>query len=668
MKSWICTTLTSILGPIQGPARLYAYVKKQGHDVSLKDLNQDAFFTLLSRPYLEQACDRLAFVTETVKRNKFLREDIGAIILNSSNQTMRQLLANGLIANGESRTLAQVSRLFKRPALSLVGSKIKNDNVFYALMSQKEYAISEIEKARQALYNEFFNLSTQEFVRHFTTLLCGKALVDAAYFPALLDFGLGFHGTAYAPMASDILRAVTDERHNFLIPYFRGRVLPELRTEAPAVVGISVTHASEFVPAFTLARMIKAENPEIHICLGGASLTEVSHRVTRNLPLWDYIDSLVKGPGEIAFSQLIEAIEAGKRLSQVPNLVYKQNGSIVESEPHVEFDLNQACTPEFGSIRPRSTLPLETSSGCYWGKCIFCYYPKEGSSSFNSEPQKPRTRNIELVLRDISSLRDRYDPIYIGITDSSLSPRRIEQIVEFNQQNDRVVNFSAFFRFEKDFKSPEFCRKLAAGGFLGGQVGLESGSQRVNNIINKGVDLKDAQTIIQNFRACGILLHLYSIVGLPTETKEDARMTYEFIRRWHKQLSMGWQIYSVGILEHGPLAARASQYGISTTALPDEYLIQPMQYRVSDGLSQAQSAGLAIMFTEKLKKLLNPLIKIMDAESHKILLMAEKSHSNNTQVHANHRPGRNEQATVYPDQSEPVEAAPRHERAEVRKP
>ena len=80
MKTWICTTLTSILGPMQGPARLYAYARQQGLDVELQDYNQDAYFTLLSAEYLNEACERASFALETIKRNKFLREDMGAII------------------------------------------------------------------------------------------------------------------------------------------------------------------------------------------------------------------------------------------------------------------------------------------------------------------------------------------------------------------------------------------------------------------------------------------------------------------------------------------------------------------------------------------------------------------------------------------------------------
>ncbi len=291
---------------------------------------------------------------------------------------------------------------------------------------------------------------------HFNTLLCGKALIDAVHFPAQLDFGLGFRGAAHAPQVSDIARAIRDEMHNFLIPYYRHKVVPLLNEEHPDIVGISITHTSEFIPAFTLAQVIKAEHPVPRVCLGGDTLTEVSHRVCKNLLLWNFFDSVVLGPGEHAFSQLIESLETGSELSEVPNLIYRENGSIKRSNQLLEFDINDACTPEYVSARPKSALPLETSSGCYWGRCIFCYYPKEGTADFNTAYEKKRVRNIEWVLKDLSQLRDKYAPIYIGLTDSCVPPKRLEQIAEENLKSRQKVNFTAFIRFERDFKVTGF--------------------------------------------------------------------------------------------------------------------------------------------------------------------------------------------------------------------
>jgi len=625
LKTWVCSTLASFFGPMQGSARLYAYLKKQGHNVSLRDFNQDAYFALLSREYLEQASERLRLITDSAKRSKFLREDIGSLLLRSSNNAIRQLLAKGIMLGSPWYRFIRASAIMKKPVFDIINAKIKCDNIFYALLDDKGFVISEVERSREILDKKFLSLPPDEFFTHFYTLLAGKALIDAAYFPAQLDFGLGFHGTAYAPRVSDIIRAVKDERYNFLLPYYRKEVIPLFIKEHPDIVGISITHTSEFIPAFTLAHLIKNESPETHICLGGSALTEVAHRVGKNLPLWDFFDSLIVGPGEYSFSELIERLGQKGDLSGVPNLMYKEKDSLKRSERLQEFDINDACTPEYVSLRPKSGLPLETASGCYWGRCIFCYYPKQGTASLNPEHQKKRVRNMELVLEDIRKLRDRYDPIYIGITDSSLHPKRIEQIAEQNLKSEKKINFSAFIRFEKEFKSPEFCRKLAEGGFLGGQVGLESGSQRVNNIINKGVNLGDAEIIIRNLHKSGILIHLYALVGIPGETMEDAVMTYDFLKRWHRMLTLDWQLYAVYILEHSPLAKRAAEFGLSATPLPDDFLIEVMRYEMEQGLSQSESAKVAIRFCEKLKRFMHPVNDIMDIESVKLVLLAQKS-------------------------------------------
>ncbi|MFC1954458.1 B12-binding domain-containing radical SAM protein [Chloroflexota bacterium] len=569
-------------------------------------------------------------VVEPMRRNKFLREDIGAILLHSSNKALKNLLLKGILSAGPWHSITQAPNIIKQPLFGMLGSKIREDNVVYALLSEKDHVITEVDRAREVIDRRFLELPPDEFLTHFNTVLCGKAVIDAVYFPAQLDFGLGFHGIAYAPRVSDIERAIKDETHNYLIPYYRNKIIPLLREEQPEIVGISITHVSEFIPAFTLAHLIKSEYPEIHICLGGAVLTEVSHRISNNMSLWAFFDSLVLGPGEYAFSQLIEHLETNTELSGVPNLIYKENGSIKKSGQLHEFDINDACTPEYVSVRPKSILPLETSSGCYWGKCIFCYYPKSGTADFNTEYQKKRVRNIELVLEDMGKLKERYNPTYIGITDSSLHPNRIEQIAENNLNNGKANNFSAFIRFEKEFKSLSFCRKLAGGGFLGGQVGLESGSQRVNDIINKGVNLSDAEIIIRNFHRAGILIHIYSMIGLPGETREDSQMTHDFLKRWHRMITLGWQIYPIGILENGPLAERAVEFGLELTPMPNDFLIQVMQHKMDNGLSQGESMALAIRFYEKLKHFMHPANRVMDVESQKVFLLAQKSKTMNS--------------------------------------
>lgn len=623
MKTWIYTTLATFFGPQQGAARLYSFLKNKGHDISLKDLNQESYFSLLSPEFLGPVMDLMKVNIDSITRNGFLRRDVASILLNSSNDAIRQLVVKGMLAHKAPTSFPAVNDVLRKSLFGLVSSRINSDNLYYALLNEQDFVIAEIDKARKTLYQEFYRLPTQEFLKNFYTLLCGKALIDAAYFPAQLDFGLGFSGTAFGPKADDILRAIQDEQHNFLLPYYRQKVVPDLMKEPPEVVGISITHMSEFISAFTLAHLIKLAHPEIHIVLGGSCVSEVSDRIARNKSLWEWFDSLVIGPGEYALSELVERLESKTDLSGVPNLIYKDRGEIKKSTRLVEFDINDACTPEYESLRPKSLLPLETTSGCYWGKCIFCFYPRQGTAGCSPEYEKKRIRNIELVLGDVAKLKEMYDPVAIGFTDSAMHPKRIEQIAEQNLKSQNKIKFFTFMRFEKEFKSEAFCNKLAEGGFMGGQAGLESGSQRVNDIIEKGIPLSDAVQIIGNFNKTGLLLHVYSIVGVPGETRKEAEMTYKFFKTWHSKLKLDWQIYPLYILEQSPLRQRTQEFGLQVFPLPDDYLIDSMGYQVENGLSQEESMGLAISFNEKLKRYAHPLNQIMDIESLKLFLFAQ---------------------------------------------
>lgn len=565
----------------------------------------------------------MQYSLDSMSRNTFFREDLGAIILHSSNNAFREMLTKRFLIVHPGIKLAATSNIFKTMISSIISSKINAGNVVYALLSEKDYLLSEIEKSRKLLDEQFFTLEPDAFIENFRVLLCGKALFDASYFPAQLDFGLGYYGNAYSPSVGDIIRAVGDERYNFLIPFFRNEILPLLEQEQPHLVGISLTGMFELIPAFTLAHMIKEFNPSTHITLGGVLVTELSHRISNNSRLWSFFDSLVLGPGEEIFNELIDRIDTGTELSSVPNIIYKDDESIKTSTKSKEFDLNDACTPEFVSLRRSSGLPLETSSSCYWGKCIFCYYPRQGSSVLDPAQHKKRMRRIDLVLEDIKNLKEKYNPSLIGLTDSCVHPKRLKDIAEANITSGNKVKFFALFRMEKEFKSKEFCTKLAEGGFMGGYVGLESGSQRVNNIINKGINIVDLTPIIKNFKSTRILAHIYSIIGSPGETRQDAAETYKFFKRWHKYLKLGWQIYPLYVLEKSPIGQNASSFGLTVTPLPEDYLTEFMLYKVSSGLSQEESMGLAINYTEQLKSYMHPLSSIMDIESMKMFLLTQ---------------------------------------------
>jgi hypothetical protein len=610
MLTWIVTPFSNIYGPLQGAARLYAFIKYMGHRIKYKDFNQNTFFSLLSKNYLEICIEKLSSTLHTLLRTNYLQSHYNNLLLTSSNYFLPELLQKGSIE-------------FTHHDRFYISKYLKNQSLVFDIIANNGAIINTITTSSNILNTFFFNLKSDVFLNNFAAILCGKALYDAAYFPALLDFGFGFFGIKYGLNIQDIYNATYDEKSNYLIAYFNKDVLPLVYKEQPQIIGLSITHASDMIPAFTLCRLIKSHFSEIHICIGGAAITELSYRLKKNHLLWNFFDSLIIGPGEESFSCLIDHIQNRKNLNKVPNLIYKLRDDIKENSLKHEFNLNKALCPEFPSLRPRNPVMLETASGCYWGKCIFCYYPHIGRNSNNSSV--PKTRDIDLVCKDIAELKKTYNPLYIGFTDSSLHPERLSNILEYNTIHKLHLKFSAFIRFENQFLSKQFCSQIAAQGFLGGQIGLESGSQRINDIIHKGVIVKNAETILKNFYEAGILIHLYTIIGIPGETKNDAEKTFSFIKKLRRYILLGWQIYPFTLMEKGPLAHQTKKFQITMHPIPDNILAQFASYSISQGLSMNESLKLTIEFIGKLKKYFNPLSSIIDVESYKQILFAQKA-------------------------------------------
>jgi len=112
----------------------------------------------------------------------------------------------------------------------------------------------------------------------------------------------------------------------------------------------------------------------------------------------------------------------------------------------------------------------------------------------------------------------------------------------------------------------------------------------------------------------------------------------------------------VGILEHGPWQPEPAITGSPPFPCRMNYLIQAMQYQVADGLSQQKVRHWRLRTLSKLKHLMHPLIKIMDAESHKICSLAMKSYSGHQHRTAGTPVDNEERTGSLPEPSVPVDA------------
>lgn len=237
------------------------------------------------------------------------------------------------------------------------------------------------------------------------------------------------------------------------------------------------------------------------------------------------IDTIVWGEGENHILEIARDIEAGRKpksvyeLSPIPDL---------DSLPYVDrqlFNPRQEETSPLLAGLPEPFITIVAGRGC-WGKCTFCA-PTRNLISGN----KIRIRSVDHFLGEIIELNKR--PGGIGslmIHDDLLGTKdwMAEFIDKWNKNLPRIPWWCQL-RADTIIRMRDFIPALADIGMTYVSVGLESGSQRMLDFLQKGT------TVMQNIEACQLLhdnnINIFGnyIVGLPTETKEDLDGTEQML-------------------------------------------------------------------------------------------------------------------------------------------
>lgn len=330
-----------------------------------------------------------------------------------------------------------------------------------------------------------------------------------------------------AQSTEEILQAARDPSCNPFCSVFEERIIPQLLKTDPQVVGISVTGTTQLIPAATLATLLKAKAPHLHITLGGNILSRFADEPFKFARLFTLIDSIVLFDGEPALPVLLDRLETGQPLEDVPNLVTCHEGRVYKS-PHTVFaDVNALPTPSFRGLDleryffPQPVLSLLSGRGCYWHRCAFCVIPHGYGRGY-------RARSIDKIMEDLEVLITTYKARVIHFPDESIAPGRLDKLCDAILQRGLDVLWMTFARADPGF-TPELCSKLYRAGCRVLAFGLESGCQRVLDFMNKGITVDTASHTLRTSSEAGIWNHVSFFFGFPTETREEAQKTIQFV-------------------------------------------------------------------------------------------------------------------------------------------
>jgi hypothetical protein len=296
--------------------------------------------------------------------------------------------------------------------------------------------------------------------------------------------------------SNDLLRAAEEPEKNPFYPYFHDWLFPRPSTATHEHIGFSINFLSQALTAFSMIGYLRKENVGAKILVGGGLVTSWLKQPGWRNPFGCLVDNMVAGPGEAYIQDLF---------------------GIKNNEKHVRprydtFPLKQYLSPGF-------ILPYSASHGCYWKNCLFCPEKAEGN------PYVPLS--VDCVHEDLDSLIERHKPVLVHFLDNALSPSLIKSLIA----RPLKAPWYGFARITDHFRDPDFCMGLKRAGCVMLKIGIESGSQRVLDDLQKGVDLETASLALNNIKNAGIGTYLYFLFGTPPEGPLEAKQTLDFVNK-----------------------------------------------------------------------------------------------------------------------------------------
>ena len=296
------------------------------------------------------------------------------------------------------------------------------------------------------------------------------------------------------------------------------------------LVGISVTTQSlEFTS--NLIQMIKDVNQYKPIILGG------SHCIlNKEKTLHDFdVDVSVLGEAEYIIDDIVKAIYNEEKLSNIPNIVYRNGEKIVVNPGNTQINnLDDISFParhlvekyDYGYVNDvklfrGKTTAICTSRGCPF-HCKFCSVV----SLFPGYYQ----RSAENVIAEINEIvNDGYKTVIIVDDNFMVDTKRLIKILDHIIQHDFDLNLIVNGA-RVDSGDEEIFKLMKKAGVKYISFGIESGNQDVLDYYNKKITLKQVEKTVKLCHKLGFITAGNFIFGAKIETKKHFENTIKFAK------------------------------------------------------------------------------------------------------------------------------------------
>ena len=450
-------------------------------------------------------------------------------------------------------------------------------------------AITEMEAVSgDVLKKAFGDLGVQDKAKYLATLFINdlSAVITQGVDPYFEVSRYGERLAAANPYFDDLYDALMAE------PSFSSEILEQLvevylEETQPSVVALTVPFPGNMLGALRIAQVCKSIKPDISVVMGGGFInTEL--RALKDIRLFEFVDFICLDDGERPLLTLLEYLKGERELDDLVRTYFLAKDT--SGKPYVHLNENAALhdipqtdvgTPIYDGLPLTDYLSLcemlnpmhriwsdgrwnklTVAHGCYWRKCSFCDVSLDYIDRYDEA-------GADILVDRIEQLIEETGQTGFHFVDEAAPPKALFALARRLIERGVVISWWGNIRFEKTFTA-ERCQLLADSGCIAVSGGLEVASDRLLQLMKKGVSVGQVARVTKAFSDSGILVHAYLMYGFPSQTEQETIDALEMVRQMMQQgcfQSAYWHRFVATI--HSPIGLNPEDYGITLLERPE---------------------------------------------------------------------------------------------------
>jgi len=422
----------------------------------------------------------------------------------------------------------------------------------------------------------FGNMGTQDKAKYLATMYLEdlsdliKECVDEHFGFSRYAEKLGRSANSFDELYQSLQNSYTYV-DNILIELLKQHI----QNAQPQLAAISIPFPGNLYAGLRCAQWIKQHYPSVKVCMGGG-FPNTELRSLSDTRIFEFVDFITLDDGEAPIENLLHYIQGNKTAAELKRTFILQDEKVtyINNAACTDYRQGQVGTPDYSDfyldkyisaieiINPMHSLwsdgrwnKLTMAHGCYWGKCTFC------------DISLPYIKNYEPLTASILCDRMEEQMAQTGqsgfhFVDEAAPPALMRSLALEIIKRKLTVSWWTNIRFEKSF-TRDLCLLLKTSGCIGVSGGLEVASDRLLQLIQKGITVSQVAKVNKHFTEAGIMVHAYLMYGFPTQTAQETIDSLEMVR----------QMFAAGILQsafwhqftmtaHSPVGMEPGKYKV----------------------------------------------------------------------------------------------------------